>query len=96
MKIYLKRTGGLAGIAKKWELDEQRLDPHKAAELKKLLKEADFFALPGALGGPNQARDAFIYELTVELEGRKRTVICCEETAGAPLRRCLELIARVS
>jgi hypothetical protein len=94
MRIKLKRTGGVAGIPREWELDEGALSPQKVQELKKLLRRADFFALPSEAGGPGRARDAFRYELTVEEGERKHTVRCAEPEVPPPLWDCIEWILK--
>ena len=94
MRIRLKRTGGLAGIPREWELDERALSPQKRQELKKLLRRADVFALPSEVEGSGRARDAFRYELTVEDGERKHTVRCAEPDVPPPLRECIEWMVK--
>jgi hypothetical protein len=94
MRIKLKRTGGVAGIPREWELDEQTLSPQEAQELRNLLRRADFFALPSEVEGSGRARDAFRYELTVEEGERKHTVRCAEPEVPPPLRACIEWIVK--
>ena len=94
MKVSLKRTGGLAGIPRQWEIDERRLSPVQLKEPKKILTEADFFGLPSELGNPGESRDVFIYQLEVEDEERRHTVKCCEPSLLDPLRDCIEWILK--
>jgi len=94
MRIKLKRTGGLAGIPREWELDERALSTQEVQELRRLLRKADFFALPSEAGGPGRARDAFWYELSVEEGERKHTVRCAEPATPPPLRDFIEWILK--
>ena len=94
MKVRLKRTGGIAGIRRQWEIDELILASKKASEWKKLLDKANFFSLPGELGNSERARDAFCYELTVEDKDKKHTVKCTEQNAPKSLCDCLEWIRK--
>ena len=92
MKVTLKRTGGVGGMTRQWELDINKLPSQKALEFRTLLETTNFFALGASLVNPAQSRDRFCYELTVEKEGKKHTVQCSEESLSAPLRRCLDWI----
>ena len=96
MKICLKRTGGLGGISKGWEVDDADLDPEKASELKRLLEAADFFSLSRELGAHEQVRDHFIYEVTVEGIHKKHTVQCAEPAIPKPLWDFFEQIFRAA
>lgn len=92
MKVILKRTGGFMGPSRQWELDERALAPAKAQELRRLLDQAGFFALPSEVGSVGRARDSFSYQLTIEDGHRKHTVKCAEPALPPPLRSCIGLI----
>ena len=92
MKVCLKRTGGLAGMTKQWKIDFSILPSQKTSEFKKLLEAANFFAIGTNLVRPEQGRDQFCYEITVEEENKKHTVQCVEETVPKPLNDCLKWI----
>jgi hypothetical protein len=94
MRIKLKRTGGVAGVPREWELDEGALSPQQLQERKTLLRRAEFFALPSEAGGSGRARDAFRYELTVEEGERTHTVRCAEPDVPPPLRACMEWMVK--
>lgn len=96
MKVQLKRSGGVAGISRRWELDERTLSSEQAQELKRLLERAGFFALPLQLGSAGQARDTFCYELIVEDEGKRHMVKCAEPSVPRPLWDCIEWILKTA
>lgn len=96
MKVRLKRTGGVAGIPRQWEIDERALAPKKALEFRGLLKTANFFALPPQVGKIGTTRDAFCYELTIEDQGQRHTVNCVEQDAPKTLCDCLEWVSKNS
>ena len=96
MKVCLKRTGGLAGISKQWEIHESALSVKKASELKRHLEKADFFSLPGEIKGSKKMRDGFFYELVVEDEGRKHRVGRCELGVSKSFYDCLQWIQKTS
>ncbi len=95
-RVNLKRTGGLAGIPKTWQLDERTLSPRKIEDFKKLLKGANFFRLPRKIPSPTQARDVFCYELTWEDRQRCHTVCCAESSASSHLQECIAWILEQS
>ena len=90
MKVTLKRTGGVGGIARQWEVDSNLLPAEKVRGLQKLLKNANFFALGADLVNTGQNRDLFCYELTVAVEGKRHTVQCAENSLSRALRGFIE------
>ena len=92
MKVRLKRTGGIAGMTKQWEIDFCTLPSEKVFEFKKLLEAANFFALGANLVSASQSRDQFCYELTVEEEGKKHTVQCAEDLMTKSMRNLLNVV----
>ncbi len=96
MRVSLKRTGGVAGIPREWQIDVRALAPKKASEFRELLKTANFFSLPSQVGKIGPTRDAFCYELTIEDQGKRHTVKCAERGAPKPLCDCLEWISKNS
>lgn len=92
MKVRLKRTGGVTGMTKQWEIDFEMLPSEKAFEFKKLLEAANFFALGANLVSTGQNRDQFCYELTVEEAEKKHTVQCTESSLTKPLMNLLNAV----
>lgn len=96
MRIEFERSGGLAGMRLTLSVDTDTLPESEADEIAKLVKEADFFALPEEAGTPPGA-DAFNYKVTIESEGRSHTVRTSELEAPpglSPLLQRLERLAR--
>jgi hypothetical protein len=86
MRVILKRSGGMAGMSRQWQLDERGLAPAKIQELRSFVDQANFFALPSEIGGTGQLRDSFAYQLTVEDGGKTHTINCAEAALSEPLR----------
>ena len=91
MKACLKRTGGVAGILKQWDISESALSVKNVSGLKSLLEKASFFSLPSEIKSPKKVRDSFFYELTIEDKGRKHRVRRCEPISKS-LCDCLQWI----
>lgn len=73
MKIEVVQTGGFAGIYKKQQVDTEQLQPLDAANVQRLVQDADFFNLPPYVGAPLGC-DMFEYDIAVEDQGRKKSV----------------------
>ena len=79
MKVSIVRGGGLAGLVTTTAVEDARLSPEDATELRDKVERAGVFDLPPKLTGrPNQA-DRFNYALTVEDEDRRHTVLLDED-----------------
>ncbi len=78
MLIQFAQEGGLGyfpGLSKPVMIDIDRLDGREAEELKRLVKAAQFFDLPRAIGTPTRgSADYQHYTLTIEDAGRRHTV----------------------
>ncbi len=92
MRISLKRTGGITGIAKSKILDDDSLSSSDKKELEQLLIESDFFSLPFELPKDPNYRDAFCYELCIEYEDKTHTVKLSESSMTIALRRLIQWI----
>ena len=90
MKISLKRTGGVAGAIRQWEIDLETLPPEESAELKNILNNVDFSKNQSITAV--QCRDTFCYELTFEENGKTRSMQCAEETTPESLKICIDWI----
>ena len=95
MRIRLVREGGFAGISRAAVVDTEKLEPHRAKELHRLVEEADLASLPKA-SGKSQGRDRFRYHLTVDDGRASREAHFSEEEAPEPLRALLAAIRRES
>lgn len=86
MKISFERTGGFTGIPMAMTIDVDSLPGPDAANLKKLVADADFFNL-----AENRANkpvpDGFQYAITVdEGDGKQRTIQVSDTSMPDQLR----------
>jgi hypothetical protein len=70
-RIDLVRSGGVAGMTRRWSLDSQDLSADEAAEAERLLAALD--GVPEQ-PPPTPGADRFQYELQVTRAGRTRAV----------------------
>jgi hypothetical protein len=93
MRITFERSGGIMGAKSGLELDLNQLPADQAGDLRKLLEEANFFALPE--NPPARAvPDGFQYTITVEVELVKHTVRASDGTAPPELRPLLQELSQ--
>jgi hypothetical protein len=88
-RIELVRSGGVAGVTRRWSLDSADLSPKEAAEFEPLLAaldDAPAAAPPGA--------DRFQYELRVTRGEQTRTVTLHEGAIPAELRPLIDRLTR--
>jgi hypothetical protein len=74
MRIEFVRTGGFAGLRMATAVDTDTLPPDEARILREAVDAARFFDLPPVIASPAPGADRFQYKITVEAEGRRRTV----------------------
>jgi hypothetical protein len=86
LRISFERSGGFAGITMKTAVDEKDLAPDQAQKLRQLIEEADFFNLSGKMMARSPQPDRFQYELKLEENDRKHTVMVSEEAMPARLK----------
>ncbi len=98
MRIQLKIEGGVAcfpGLSKPIRLDSRDLSAEDAAELERLVREANFFALPAEQTRPQRgAADYRQYTLTVEDAGRTHTVQLTDPIENAHLSALVTFVQR--
>jgi len=85
MRISYERSGGLANIPLKLEVDSESLPEDQAKELKRLIEAADLFNQPATPPAPKDAPDQYHYEITVEDGKRTRTIQTSDMAASAEL-----------
>jgi hypothetical protein len=86
MKLSVVRGGGLAGMVTRTELASDSLSPDDARELHEKVEQAGVLAMPEELPPAKPHPDELNYELTVEHEGRERTVRLSESTLPEKVR----------
>lgn len=94
MRISFERSGGVAGMRLAVTFDTDTLSEAEANELGKLVGDARFFDQPQHPTRPGPGADQFHYSLTVEAEGRRRTVETDDGAAPAELRPLLDWLVR--
>jgi hypothetical protein len=93
MKIQFKRTGGFAGVKRKYSLDTETLPPRDAEQLLLLVKEAGFFDLPAKFPVPEKGADYFTYTIGIEEEERTHSVEVSEPMLPDSLRPLVQFLA---
>src|SRR3954447_12379660 len=86
-RIELVRSGGVAGITRRWSLDSKDLSAGEAAEAERLLAALD--GVP-AQPRPSRGADRFQYELRVTRRGRTRVVTLREGAISAEIRPLID------
>jgi hypothetical protein len=85
MRIRYERSGGLANIPLKLEVDSDTLPAGQAKELKRLIEGADLFNQPASPAAAKGVADQFQYEISVEDGKRKQTIRTTDTAAPAEL-----------
>lgn len=80
------RGGGLAGLVTTTAVKSDSLSPEEARDLSARVEDAGVFDLPLKPAGEADRPDQISYSLTVEDEGRHRTVVLNDETLPEPVR----------
>jgi hypothetical protein len=88
MLVHCVRTGGIAGLRLRAEVDSEQLPPAQKREMKKLVEEAKLFDQP-AKSRARAMPDQFQYEITVEDEGKTHSFVTSDREASDEL---LELV----
>ena len=86
MKIFFKRTGGLAAISLSVTLDTNSLPAEDSRRLQNLLNAVSFFDQPDSLRSAKPGADRFHYEIKAEAEGRIKTIEIDESVIPALFR----------
>ncbi len=89
MKISFVRTGGIAGLRLATAVDSATLSSEEAAQLQKLIVDAQFFTLPARIKTKSPGADRFQYTVTVETPDQQHTVTVDEGAAPQELRPLL-------
>jgi hypothetical protein len=89
MKISFERTGGFAGMRMVTTVDVDSLPASEAAMLRKLVADVDFFNLAEIPAG-KAVPDGFQYAITVEGDGKQRTIQVAEASIPDKLRPLLK------
>ncbi|MDH3291009.1 MAG: hypothetical protein OEO20_07445 [Gemmatimonadota bacterium] len=94
MRIHFERSGGFAGLQLAVTIESDTLSQEDLQQLRWLVDEADFFALPSELREQTPRADQFVYKVTVESAGRRHTVETTDEAAPPTLQPLLDWLSR--
>ncbi len=95
MRVRFQASGGIAafpGLDGPRTVDLDELPQEQRESLKELIREVDFFELPGRLGPPRGSADHRSYEISIEDGDRRHTVVISDPV---PTRTLQALIARL-
>ena len=95
MRVYCKKTGGIAGLKISAEVDSKQLSPAEAQEMEVLVERARLFdqpAKPGVAATPDQ----FQYEITVEDQGMKHSFVTNDTAASDELLDLVDWLIAVA
>jgi hypothetical protein len=96
MKIIFERSGGFAGLRLNAAFDTEALPTETADALRRLVEDADFFALPAIIAGNPAAADLYQYVVTVEDDTGSHTVTASEDAASDALRQLIQYLMRLA
>jgi hypothetical protein len=95
MKFSLERSGGFTGIPVTTTVDVDSLPTAEANQLRQLVEATDFFNYPAQITAASSLPDRFQYQITVEDNQQKHTVIVGEAAIPNNLRPLIELLLKV-
>ena len=93
MKIAFERTGGFAGMRVSKTIDSRSLPQQEQEQLKKMVDDAGFFELPPAQSGAPGGADRFQYKISVEADGREKSVTIGEAAIPDRLRPLVDYLS---
>ncbi|MCC7445976.1 MAG: hypothetical protein IT324_01105 [Anaerolineae bacterium] len=95
MRIDFERSGGFAGMILRATIDTGDLPEADANDLRQLIEEANFFALPPTITSASGA-DQFTYRLTVIALVRQHSVEVSDGAAPDTLRPLLNRLTTLA
>ena len=94
IRVLLSRSGGVAGIRRSVTLDSARLEPERAAELRRLVAQARLSQISEPTIRASRVPDRFQYTLTVEHGTERHSLTFAEEKTPDQLRDLLAMVWR--
>jgi hypothetical protein len=92
VKLTVTRGGGLAGLSSQAELSADALPPAEATKLSELVDGAGLLGEAAPREAPPAHPDEMSYEVSVEHEGRARTLRFTEQTLPESVRSLIAWI----
>ena len=94
MEIKLRRSGGIAGLTLPpegpLEIDSRELPEGEGLELRAMLRGLDLEHAGAGRKRPARGADHFVYDLTLDDEGRTARAVMPAEEIPSDLRRALD------
>ena len=91
MRIQFERTGGIANIPLRAEVDSAQMSPDRAQELERLVEKARVFDQPAQPQAP-AIPDDLHYEITIEDGGRSHTFRIGDAAAADDLKLLFDFL----
>lgn len=88
-RVRFERSGGVAGMRTVSTIDSESLPAEERKRLRSLIDRAGFFGLPEGIISP-PLPDQFRYTITVEIDGKTRTVRTTDTDAPEQLKPLIE------
>lgn len=94
MRISFRRSGGITGMSRAFDVSTDDLSPQAASELRRLVEESGVLAMPSGHADDHPVADAFAYTITVESGDRRTTLTTSDALAPDALRPLLTWLNR--
>jgi hypothetical protein len=95
MRIRFERTGGVANIALRSEIDSAELTPKRAEQLKRLVDKALPFDQSGTSLAPGMS-DQFQYEITIEDGAQTHRLRTSDEASSDDLKLLCDFLGQAA
>lgn len=95
MYISFERTGGFAGLRLSTSFDSQSLGNDDLILLEQEVNQADFFNLPGQMLEHAGGVDRFEYQISIDWNERRHTIVVSEAAISDSLRPLVEHLERI-
>ena len=94
IRVSVVRTGGIGGMKRTASLDTESLDEGRAAELRRLVEQANIAHVSEPTIRATRDRDRFHYTLTVQHGAFQHCLTFAEERTPEQLQPLLEMVWR--
>jgi Emfourin len=94
IRVSVVRSGGVGGMKRAASLDTETLDEERAAQLRRLVEEADVAHVSEPTIRASRQKDRFHYTLTVQHGAFEHSLTFAEEKTPEQLQPLLEMVWR--
>lgn len=91
LRVMVRRSGGVTGIGRSWSLTASELRSDRAADLRRLVADADAALAAPPARPPPGLPDAFSYDVEVNQPGADRRATGVASPSG-PLRALIDFV----